>query len=341
VTFLGSVDEAIQPIVTKVRALLFVLSLIGAAIALGLLYGFTRRRVGRQIEVLVGYAERIARQDLDFKIEPSTQDEFGFLAGEMEMMRARLQSSRSELERAHADRLTAERMAAFGKVAAGIIHDFKSPMAVIRGSAELLQMREKSEAVRRQCGTIQNQVDRMNSLTRDVLEYASGKSCLEISTVELGFYFKTLCEAHAEAYSRSGVKLEIDDSPRVQVLMDGDRMRRVFDNVFGNAREASRVGDRVCIRWSCTESEGVRIEICDEGSGIPVEVLPTIFEPFVTSGKEGGTGLGLAIAKKIVEDHGGTISARNLEGRGACFTILLPPKLTVRTQEELVEEEVA
>ena len=88
------------------------------------------------------------------------------------------------------------------------------------------------------------------------------------------------------------------------------------------------------------DGDGVRIEIADEGSGIPQQLLPNIFEPFVTSGKETGTGLGLAIAKKIVEDHGASIEASNRE-KGACFTILLPPKLTVRGSEELVQEEVA
>gem|GEM_PF-2911816 len=340
VTFLGSVDAAIRPIMTKVRALLFGLAVIGAALAMGLLHGFTSRRVGRQVQRLVGFAERISQQDLDFKIEPATEDEFGYLAGEMEKMRSRLQSSLSELERAHSDRLTAERMAAFGRVAAGIIHDFKSPMAIIRGSAELMEMREKNESVRKQCGTIQRQVDRMNALTRDVLEYASGKSFLEVATVDLAAYLAEIRESHLEAYSRSGVKLEIADSKPVRVLMDGDRMRRVFDNIIGNAREASRVGDRVTLHWSASEADGVRIEIADEGTGIPQEVLPKIFEPFVTSGKETGTGLGLAIAKKIVEDHGASIDAGNRE-KGACFTILLPPKLTVRGSEELVQEVVA
>ncbi|HET9886497.1 MAG TPA: HAMP domain-containing sensor histidine kinase [bacterium] len=340
VTFLGSVEAAIRPIMTKVRALLFGLAVIGAALAMGLLHGFTSRRVGRQVRRLVGFAERISQQDLDFKIEPATEDEFGYLAGEMEKMRSRLQSSLSELERAHSDRLTAERMAAFGRVAAGIIHDFKSPMAIIRGSAELMEMREKNESVRKQCATIQRQVDRMNSLTRDVLEYASGKSFLEVATVDLAAYLGEVRESQLEAYSRSGVKLEIADSEPVRVLMDGDRMRRVFDNIIGNAREASRVGDRVTLRWTADDSHGVRIEIADEGSGIPQELLPKIFEPFVTSGKETGTGLGLAIAKKIVEDHGASIDASNRE-KGACFTILLPPKLTVRGSEELVQEEVA
>lgn len=339
VTFLGPLDEAIRPITTKIRALLLLLAIGGAALALGLLGAFTSRRVGRQVAALVGHAERIAREDLDFTIEATSKDEFGALAVEMETMRARLKSGRAELERAHAGQVNAERMAALGRVAAGIIHDFKNPMAVIRGTAELLERRDPSnEKLRKQSETIRNQVDRMASLTRDVLEYASGKSFLEPETIELGAYLREICEAHLEPFSRAGVALQVEDGPPTHLLLDPNRVRRVLDNVVVNAREVCRVGDRVQLRWSSKPGEGVRIEVSDEGPGIPAELLDRIFEPFVTSGKEGGTGLGLAIAKKILEDHGGQLEARNLDGRGARFTLVFPEKLRTRESSPVAEE---
>ncbi len=342
VTFLASVDDAIRPIVAKVRLLLLALAAGGAGLALFVLSRFTSRRVGRQVSALVGHAERIAREDLEFTIRPTSEDEFGYLAGEMEKMRARLQAGRSDLERAHADRLTAEKMAALGRVAAGIIHDLKNPMAVIRGTAELSERRdEANEKLRRQCSTIRQQVDRMTSLTRDVLEYSSGKSFLEVETVELRAYLEELREFHLESFGRAGVKLEIEASPHVHVLLDPTRMRRVLDNLVVTAREVSRVGDRVAVRGSAPAGRGVRLEITDEGPGVPAELLPSLFEPFVTSGKDGGTGLGLAIAKKIVEDHGGSIEAGNLPNRGARFTITLPEKLRTTEIARTVQESVA
>ncbi len=342
VSFLGSVDDSIRPIVTKVRILLFVLAVIGSATAIALLLGFTRRRVSAQVDHLVGYAERIAREDLDFEIAPATDDEFGWLARKLEEMRARLATSRRDLEHAHSDRLNAEKMAALGRVAAGIIHDFKSPMAVIRGTAEIIEARSQgNEKLARQCSTIRQQVDRMTSLTRDVLEYTSGKSFLEPTTVELGSFLEELRSFHADAFARAGVKLEMERSDSMHVLLDPGRMRRVLDNVVVNAREVSRVGDCVRVRGSAVAGDGVRIEISDEGPGIPADVLPRVFEPFVTSGKEGGTGLGLAIARKIVEDHGGVIEAKNLGARGARFTITLPEKLRIQDQERLVQESTA
>jgi signal transduction histidine kinase len=296
--------------------------------------------VSAHVDRLVAYAERIAREDLDFKITPATDDEFGWLARKLEEMRARLVASRSDLERAHADRVNSEKMAALGRVAAGIIHDFKNPMSVIRGTAELIEARaQQNEKLGKQCQTIRQQVDRMTSLTRDVLEYTSGKSFLEPEAVELGAFLEELRAFHAESFARAGVKLEIEVGDPLRVLLDPSRMRRVLDNVVVNALEVSRVGDRVRVRGAVTPDGGVRLEIIDQGPGIPAAVLARVFEPFVTSGKEGGTGLGLAIARKIVEDHSGTIEARNDDGgKGARFTITLPEKLRFREGEPVVQE---
>ncbi len=342
ITFLGSVDDAIRPIVTKVRTLLLVMAIAGSATAFALLLGFTRRRVSTQVDRLVAHAERIAREDLDFTIAPASDDEFGWLERKLEEMRARLATSRRDLESAHTDRVNSEKMAALGRVAAGIIHDFKNPMAVIRGTAEMVEARSQgNEKLGKQCRTILQQVDRMTSLTRDVLEYTSGKSFLEPEVVALDEFLDELRSFHGESFARAGVKLEIDTVPSLRVLIDPSRMRRVLDNVVVNAREVSRVGDRVHVRGSAAPGEGVRIEISDQGPGIPADVLPRVFEPFVTSGKEGGTGLGLAIARKIVEDHSGTIEARNVDGDGARFEITLPEKLLVKELERVVQESTA
>ena len=113
--------------------------------------------------------------------------------------------------------------------------------------------------------------------------------------------------------------------------MDGSRFRRVIDNILNNAREALKPGQSVTVRWS-VDSKAVAIEIEDNGPGIPESICATIFEPFVTSGKESGTGLGLAIARKIVEDHGGAISVESQSGVGTRFMITLPSTLVPEPQ---------
>jgi signal transduction histidine kinase len=330
VTFVGSIDEAIAPVMGRVRALLLALAVAGSVVAVVVLWLFTRERVSRQVQRLVEHAERIARGDLDFTIQPGGEDELGHLAAKLEEMRARLDESRGELERAHKDRLDGERLAALGRFATGIVHDFKNPMAVVLGTADLIESREPgNDRLAKQCGVIRSQVDRMNSLARDVLDFAKGRSVLDVETVELDAWLRDIAAGHATAFQRAGVKLAIDGSGELRVLFDPARMRRVIDNVVNNAREASRVGDTVTLRWSREEVGDIRIEIADQGPGIPPELMGRLFDPFVTAGKEGGTGLGLAIARKIVEDHGARLEVESTPGEGATFVLRLPEKLRV------------
>jgi signal transduction histidine kinase len=226
-------------------------------------------------------------------------------------------------------------------MATGIIHDFKNPMAVVLGTADLIRVRDAAnEKLGKQCHVIRAQIERMSALTRDVLEYARGHTVLEPATVDLGAWLAEVVEGHREAATRAGVRLALEAEPGVGVMIDPGRMRRVIDNLLTNAREASRVGDVVTVEVLAAAAGDVRVEVRDQGVGIPPEVAKTLFEPFVTAGKEGGSGLGLAISKKIVEDHGATIMVESQPEKGACFRVTLPAKLRVDDRREVVREEV-
>ncbi len=327
--FLGSAESEIAPIMARVRRLLLILSVGFGLVATTFIAVFTSRRIGTQIGRLVSHAERIARGDLDFVIPVESNDELGFLATEMERMRQELGRNRAELESAHTAQVDTERMAAVGQMAAGIIHDFKSPMAVVQGTADLIRMRDpRNPKLEKQCEVIHRQVDRMVSLTRDVLEFSQGDMELHPTTVSLGEYLAEVRALHQEPYRQLGAKLELIRGPEVRILFDCDRMKRVLDNLLNNAREVSRMGDHVTISWSVA-LEGVRLEVSDQGPGVPPEIRATIFNPFVTAGKKGGSGLGLAISRKIVEDHGARIELLDNESRGVTFRITLPDRLIV------------
>ena len=119
----------------------------------------------------------------------------------------------------------------------------------------------------------------------------------------------------------------VTGSPVITVTLDANRFRRVIDNILNNAREALKPGEQVEISWQLTDSS-LAIEISDNGPGIPEAIREHLFEPFVTSNKEGGTGLGLAITRKIVDDHGGTIEVVSSPGQGSRFIVSLPLALT-------------
>lgn len=331
VTFVGSADRAIAPIMTDVRRLLLALAVVGFLLAMATVWAFGTRRVGGPVQRLARHAERIATGDLDFVIEePGVPDELGVLATTLERMRADLARSRRDVETAHRAQLGAERMAAIGQMATGIIHDFKNPMAVVRGTADLIHARDPgNEKVAKQCAVIHRQIDRMLGLTRDLLEFAKGRTELQVETVELEAWVGEVQAGHEEACGRAGVRLHRQGPQGVRVLLDPERMRRVLDNLLTNAREVSRPGDTVSIRWSRGEGGEVVLEVADEGSGVPADLIARIFDPFVTAGKEHGSGLGLAISKKIVEDHGGRLEVSSEPGRGARFLVRFPAKLQV------------
>ncbi len=335
VTFVGSLDEYLSPIMKKVRIFLIALSTIGGIAAVLAVYAFTKRRIGRQVDALVEAAEKIAAGDMKFKLKPLSDDELGFLAGQFELMRTRLMANRIEIEKAHEERLTSERLATTGKFAAGIIHDLKNPLAVIRASTELMQLKFGNDTkVVKHCLDINKQIDRMVDLTRDILEYCRGNTRLELRPVNLGQFFNEALEFHNSTFKKGGISLSTEGETELTLNIDPTRFRRVIDNLLNNAREALKPGDKVTIQW-LKGSEKLEITVADNGPGIPESIREFLFEPFVTHGKENGTGLGLAVAKKIIEDHGAEISFDSKMGIGTAFKIDVPISLVEMPKGEM------
>jgi signal transduction histidine kinase len=133
-----------------------------------------------------------------------------------------------------------------------------------------------------------------------------------------------LLEQAAAAYAAApGVAWETAASPDLRVRADPRLISRVLANLLGNSVEAL-AGKPGKIRLAAAERDGrVEIRVSDEGPGVPPEALPKLFEPYFSQ-KSGGTGLGLAIARRIVEEHGGTISAENDPRGGLRVTFDLP-----------------
>ena len=332
VTFLGLPDEQIAPIMSHVRLYLLGLAILGGLLTLIVVYWYTSRRIGRQINSLINATDKISQGDLDFKLEQQAKDEFGVLLKAIDKMRTNLLLNRNEILELHQERIQSERLASLGKSATGIIHDFKSPMAVIRGTIEILSMKFKENTkLIDKLEVITNQIDHMNQLSQDVIEFSRGKFKLTIESVYLINYFSQICQAQEASYKSAGISLKVQSEMNCIVQLDAARFRRVVDNILNNAREALKPGQQVVINWAPID-DALQIQIKDNGPGIPLEIQETIFEAFVTSGKESGTGLGLAIAKKIVEDHNATIIVESEMNVGTIFKINIP--MTMVNQDE-------
>lgn len=226
--------------------------------------------------------------------------------------------------------LRAERLTLVERLARSIVHDFRNPLNVIGIAADLAAEERATPAHRREArDRIRKQVEVLNRMMQELLDFtrAMPVSVVLPKVSYAQFLRDVLFELQPEA-SRRGLKVEVDgELPEVQVRLDPPRFTRVFANFAQNAYDAlsNRSGGRITLRFQVNATH-VTTEFCDNGPGIPAEVLPHVFEPFVTHGKAHGTGLGLAICERIVVEHGGRISVTNEPGQGArlAFTLPLP-----------------
>lgn len=227
----------------------------------------------------------------------------------------------------------AQRDAAWGEVARRLAHEIKNPLTPIQLSAERIRHKylatmDKADAelLDRSTHTIVQQVEAMKNMVNAFSDYARAPQ-MELQELDLNGLIEEVLDLYRGA--ESGLKLNIDlDTSMPRVEADAGRLRQLLHNLIKNAAEAMEgtPHNRVSVSTRCIQEASCRfveLRIADDGNGFPEELLGDMFEPYVTN-KHKGTGLGLAVVKKIVEEHGGMITAENQQGAGACITIRLP-----------------
>lgn len=217
-----------------------------------------------------------------------------------------------------------ERLSLMGTTISSIVHDMNNPISCILNACEVIRTKNKDELSSEMTTIIRQSVKGMEMMTRELIDFSRGRTQLQVRPLAIPDLVADL-EPHF-AKCRPFVEIKTDIKYRGNIEADRYRMVRVFGNLIKNAREA--MGDRPAprIEFSAEQAgENVRFTISDNGPGIPAELLPQIFEPFVTHGKADGTGLGLAISKTVVDAHHGTISVSSSD-KGTTFVIDLPIK---------------
>ena len=218
--------------------------------------------------------------------------------------------------------MRSERLSTVGSMANSIVHDIKNPMTVIRSASDLIRLRSKDPGIGDFLALINKAVDKMTSMTQELLDFARGESSLMFQCIPAG---SVLAEMDGELRSLipANIHLVREEECRTKIVVDCGRFARVLLNLVKNAVEAMPRGG--ILRLTLSEGNGgVIFRVADTGTGITEDLLPRIFEPFVTHGKSKGTGLGLAIVKSVVESHGGNISVRSELGAGTTFEITIP-----------------
>ncbi|MFB0534909.1 MAG: ATP-binding protein [Anaerolineae bacterium] len=235
-----------------------------------------------------------------------------------------LEAALAELKETQHELVRAERLSTVGKMASTIIHDIKSPLTVIKGYVTFLARDDLATEKRQQMARIvMNAVDTFTGMTQEILDYAHGESTLILRPVNVRSLVESVCSFLETDFARKGIETKITLAFSDTLVMDAEKMRRVFYNIASNAYDAMEQGGTFTIT-SDLKDDCVEFHLKDTGPGIPEQIQGTLFEPFVSWGKEHGTGLGLAIVRKIVEDHGGDIGVVSEAGQGADFVIRLP-----------------
>ena len=228
-----------------------------------------------------------------------------------------------------AELVASERVAALGTMASMLAHDFRGPLTVIRGYAELLaEGGSGPDQVRERAALIVQMIDRLERMTAETLDFARAAGRLARRPLAIVRFVEDLARGLERELPGLHVATVVPVPAHVTAELDGDKVRRAIGNIAANARDAMGGRGRLHLRATLAAAEPngedrLVIELADEGPGVPPDIRDRLFEPFVTRGKKGGTGLGLAVARRFVEEHGGTVELL-AEGPGARFRLTLP-----------------
>ena len=259
----------------------------------------------------------------------------------LETLSKKLEETNRELRRAEAEARRAERLAALGQLSAGLAHEIRNPLGVIKGSAEMLSQKVAGSQplVAELAGYISSEVNRLNALVVRFLDFAR-PSKLETRPEHISEIVDHALESAAASFPNAKVKIERQYAPGLpEIQVDRQLCEQVFVNLITNALQAmeGQAGSlkgtpdgtlngmlRLSIAPEVSNGgPGVCVTVEDSGPGVPPELREQIFNPFFTSKKD-GVGLGLSIVAKIVDDHRGTIRLDSDTTKGARFRVFFP-----------------
>jgi two-component system sensor histidine kinase PilS (NtrC family) len=214
-----------------------------------------------------------------------------------------------------------DRLAAVGKLAAGLAHEIRNPLASMCGSIELLgHAPGLANKDRRLMEIVLREAERLEALVRDFLGFARPQEP-QLTVVDVAAQLEEALVIFRGELANRGLTLGTGIEPAVLVRADPAQLKQVIWNLLSNAADATSSGGRVSVRLFRLGTRAV-FEVEDTGVGISNDDLPHIFDPFFTT-KEKGTGLGLALVHRIIERHAGRIEVRSEAGSGTTFRIEL------------------
>jgi signal transduction histidine kinase len=320
-----SLEEMLKEI-QKTRMMLILVGLVGLAISVGGTALLSRGITG-PLKKLVDATVKISKGEFTQQIDIDSKDEIGNLAQSFNDMSYQLLLTRKRMEEANKKLIQAEKLASIGRISAGIAHEIRNPLTAVKLNIQkLFQSGRLDEIEKEHLSLSQEGIVQMEKFIKDLLDFTRASE-LNLNRFSIEQILDESIKIVADSLELKKIVLEKDYEPGLpKVLVDGDKMRQVFLNVLRNAYETAEEGGRIKVSLSLLKDESgkkIKVEIADNGSGIPPEKREIIFEPFYTT-KSSGIGLGLANARKIIEQHKGSIKVKDDFKPGACFEILIP-----------------
>ncbi|HEV2697764.1 MAG TPA: ATP-binding protein [Terriglobales bacterium] len=315
-TVLRSYDEA-TALLRKLNRLLLALGLLAVFLGSALVF-IISDTFTRPLSKLLAGVSALEKGDFTYALNVNSRDEVGELSRAFDRMRESLLKSQQNL-------IESERLATIGRMASSISHDLRHSLAAIVANAEFLceshLSREQKEELYQE---VQSAVHRMTELIDSLLEFSRTSASLRPTYGDIRSAVDNAVRALRANPEFHNLNVVVRQSGTTEGWFDHRKLERVFFNLLLNACESmpDRVG-QVEIELHDLGAV-VEIRVSDNGRGIPESVRNTLFEPFVSFGKENGTGLGLTVVQKIIQDHGGDIVIERTSSQGTVFRITLP-----------------
>jgi signal transduction histidine kinase len=322
------IDESEQVHRRTLRRMAWGLAAVGVAGSVsGLLLGYVvargLRRSIHRLQVRVRDAADKLGQDLP-TVELSESGDLEKLHDQLQGLVKQIEQVVEQLQQREHEVLRAEQLAAVGQLAAGVAHEIRNPLTSIK---LLVQAgREEAENVGQPTDdylVIEREIRRMETSLQTFLDFARPPKLVRTPLDLAELVEQTLNLIRGRAAKQRVVLEVVQPRDPVRVEADGGQLRQVLVNLALNALDVMPHGGTLTVEMRGPEAGQVEVSVRDTGPGVRADLMPRLFEPFV-SGKETGLGLGLVVSRRIVEDHGGRLTAHNRPEGGACFVFRLP-----------------
>ncbi len=279
--------------------------------------------ITRKNPYTVEYLDRLS--SIFIKAQKEMKEMNERLDRELKLRTQQLESMSSELLSTQIELLQKEKLASLAKMASGVVHQIRNPLAIIKNATYLLKKKTgENEYLNDKIQIVEDEADKMNRIAEELLRFARTGERLTLEPVNIkDIILEILKEVSIteKNYSKINVVNQIPDSLS-KIQGERESLKQALFNIISNAYQSMPDGGTLKLN-SEENGKDVQLSICDTGVGIPAKERGLIFEPFFTTKGKEGSGLGMAISYAIIKRIGGDIKVDSQEGKGTTFNVLL------------------